>query len=200
MKKTLLVLALTVGTLVSKAQSIGSMGGITITKESKYYNTALGGAWVDFGKWGIQYSASGSLNGSQNEVNNFINGKSKEFNAGIVSQNCGIFINTDDGFTEKDKIYFGGGVQFSKYYNVEIKKLSISVPYTTTQRMPGGGIATISGVNTQYIETPEVVLRNKIIPYGVIGIKYDLGTSFIGRVEVMISKVSSINVGIGIKL
>ena len=49
MKKTLLVLVLTVGTLVSKAQSLGTMGGITITKESKYYNTVLGGIWADFG-------------------------------------------------------------------------------------------------------------------------------------------------------
>ena len=79
MKKTLLVLVLTVGTLVSKAQSLGTLGGLTVTKESKYYNTALWGTWVDFGKWGIQYSVSGSLNGSQTEIDNFINGKSKEF-------------------------------------------------------------------------------------------------------------------------
>jgi len=198
MKKTLLVLVLTVGTLVSKAQSLGTMGGITITKESKYYNTVLGGIWADFGEWGIQYSASGSLNGSQIDVDNFINGKSKEFNAGILSQNYGIFINT------KSKIYYGGGIQSSRYYNAEVKQIlmSTSIPYTITEKLWGGGTATRSGFNTttQYIDIPEVVLHDKITPYGVVGIRHDLGTSFIGRVEIMISKVSSINVGVGIKL
>jgi hypothetical protein len=195
MKKTLLVLVLTVGTLVSKAQSLGTMGGITITKESKYYNTALWGTWVDFGKWGIQYSVSGSLNGSQTEINNFINGKSKEFNAGIVSQNYGIFIST------KNKIYYGGGIQSSRYYNAEIKTSRILVSYPVTIK---GGYGqpdwTFMGNKYENIDIPEVVLHDKITPYGVVGIKHDLGTSFIGRVEVMISKVSSINVGIGIKL
>jgi hypothetical protein len=212
MKKTLLVLVLTVGTLVSKAQSLGTMGGITITKESKYYNTALWGAWVDFGKWGIQYSVSGSLNGSQIDVDNFINGKSKEFNAGILSQNYGIFINT------KSKIYYGGGIQSSRYYNAEtsIKSILVQVPTYTTVVTPGvlkivgGGVVTTPPTTTttltgfrnenQNQEVAEVVLRNTILPYGVVGIKHDLGTSFIGRVEVMISKVSSINVGVGIKL
>jgi hypothetical protein len=171
------------------------MGGITITKESKYYNTALWGTWVDFGKWGIQYSVSGSLNGSQTEINNFINGKSKEFNAGIVSQNYGIFIST------KNKIYYGGGIQSSRYYNAEIKTSRILVSYPVTIK---GGYGqpdwTFMGNKYENIDIPEVVLHDKITPYGVVGIKHDLGTSFIGRVEVMISKVSSINVGIGIKL
>ena len=206
MKKTLLVLVLTVGTLVSKAQSLGTLGGLTVTKESKYYNTVLGGVWIDFGKWGIQYSASGSLNGSQIDVDNFINGKSKEFNAGILSQNYGIFINT------KSKIYYGGGIQSSRYYNAEVRQTTIN--YTTSMPItipgaytPGIGYITSPIVvgtrltnNSYNVDIPEVVLRNKITPYGVVGIKHDLGTSFIGRVEVMISKVSSINVGVGIKL
>ena len=189
MKKTLLVLVLTVGTLVSKAQSLGTLGGLTVTKESKYYNTALGGVWVDFGKWGIQYSASGSLNGSQIDVDNFINGKSKEFNAGILSQNYGIFINT------KSKIYYGGGIQSSRYYNAEIKTSRILTYYPVSTTF-----GTFMGNRYENIDIPEVVLHDKITPYGVVGIKHDLGTSFIGRVEIMISKVSSINVGVGIKL
>jgi len=206
MKKVLLVLTLTAGTLIGKAQSLGTMGGITITKESKYYNTALWGTWVDFGKWGIQYSVSGSLNGSQTEIDNFINGKSKEFNAGIVSQNYGIFINT------KSKIYYGGGIQSSRYYNAEIKQTIINYTTSSPITIPGAytpGIGYITApivvgtrlTNNSYnVDIPEVVLHDKITPYGVVGIKHDLGISFIGRVEIMISKVSSINVGVGIKL
>jgi hypothetical protein len=193
MKKVLLSLAI-IATLGAKAQtSIGTVGGLTLTKESKYYNTALYGVWVDLGKFGFQYSTSGSLNGSQSDMQNYINGRSKEFNAGIVSQNYGMFVSLKKG------LYIGAGAQSSRYYNAEVKRTSISIPYTITERI-GNGFGTRSGFTTEYIETPVVALRDKVTPYGVVGIKYDLGISFVGRAEVMISKVSSINVGIGIKI
>jgi hypothetical protein len=197
MKKVLLVLAIGISMGASAQTSIGTIGGLTLTKESKYYNTALYGAWIDLGKFGFQYSASGSLNGSQSEMDNYINGRSKEFNAGIVSQNYGIFVNLKKG------LYVGAGAQSSRYYNAEIKQMTIStsIPYTITTKYAGGSM-TRSGFNTEstIIDIPEVVLHDKVTPYGVVGIKYDLGISFVGRAEVMISKVSSINVGIGIKI
>ena len=205
MKKILLSLAI-IATLGAKAQSIGSIGGLTLTKESKYYNTVLYGAWIDFGKFGVQYSTSGSLNGSQSEMNDYINGRSKEFNAGIVSQNYGVFVNL------KSNLYVGGGIQSSRYYNAETIESTIYTTVSTPITVPGAytpGLGYITPPRVvgakltskaENITVPTVVLHDKVTPYGVIGIKYDLGTSFIGRAEVMISKVSSINVGIGIKI
>jgi hypothetical protein len=207
MKKVLLVLAI-IATLGAKAQtSIGTIGGLTLTKESKYYNTALYGAWIDLGRFGFQYSASGSFNGSQSEMEDYISGRSKEFNAGIVSKNYGIFVNIGKS------LYVGLGAQSSKYYNAEIEQELVTTVHSGPITVPGAYIAGIGyitpsrvigtqviSVSQNLVDVPVVALHDKTTPYGVVGIRYNLGTSFIGRAEVMISKVSSINVGIGIKI
>ena len=60
MKKILLVLTLTLGTLVSNAQSIGTFVGFT-TKSLSQLNGSWGG-WVSTEKFGIEYSYSSNIN------------------------------------------------------------------------------------------------------------------------------------------
>ena len=200
MKKVLLSLAI-IATLGAKAQtSIGTVGGLTLTKESKYYNTALYGVWVDLGKFGFQYSVSGSLNGSQSEMNDYINGKSKVFNAGIVSRNYGFFITSTNTKLKKGTLYVGLGAQSCEYYNAETEIIQTLESYPVTVKGINGGLTTIMGNRYVSTEVPAVALRKQWKPYGSVGIKYDLNEVFVSRVEVMISKVSSINVGIGIKI
>ena len=199
MKKLLLSLAI-IATLGAKAQtSIGALGGLTLTKESKYYNTALYGVWIDLGKFGFQYSASGSLNGSEAEMNNYINGKSKVFNAGIVSQNYGIFV-TNYTKSKRTSFYVGLGAQFCEYFNAETTTIQTLESFPVTIKGINGGLTTIMGNRYASTEVPTVALRKEVYPYTSIGMKYDLSEEFVGRVEIMFSKTSSINIGIGVKL
>ena len=60
MNKILLVLTLTLGTLVSNGQSIGTFAGLT-TKSNNQLNGSWGG-WISTQKFGIEYSYSSSVN------------------------------------------------------------------------------------------------------------------------------------------
>jgi len=72
----------------------------------------------------------------------------------------------------KKQIYFGGGLQVVKEYGVERYKL-------------------------------DVIMKQRESIYGLLGLKTDFGASssiFEGRLECVIGKVKSINLGLGINL
>ena len=67
MKKILLVLTLTLGTLVSNAQSIGTFYGST----GSAINTPTWGAWISTEKVGFEYSYSVSVNNDIHNTNSY---------------------------------------------------------------------------------------------------------------------------------
>jgi hypothetical protein len=107
--------------------SIGVMGGFGVmsTFSANY------GAWVDFGKWGVNFSNGAAL--SNNDPTDYINGKASSYTAGSSYYNIGIHKN---GVFNNQNLFIGGGLQditdistdgfdngmYVPYLNIGIKK------------------------------------------------------------------------------
>ena len=75
-------------------------------------------------------------------------------------------------FTKKNELYYGGGIQFVEIFGL---KNVISGRYST----------------------PTLTNVNKVYPYGTIGYIGNLGNSFTFKAGLILSMISSINLGIG---
>jgi hypothetical protein len=170
MKKLLVVLVILISVNGYSQLTIGGSYGFQthISKSTKIGNS--GGMWIDFGKFGLEYQTSGSVNLDFNEMDKFVKGKSSTYEAGNVVKNYGFFINDNQSPVNKNITFFaGGGLQHTK---------------------------TVSAISSSYVP----VIKDGYLPYAVLGLKYKLEGSLISRVELLMSEVSSINFGLGITI
>ena len=84
------------------SNSIGVMGGFCLgsTISGTY------GFWGDFGKWGVSYT--NGVTTSNDNPNDYINGKSSSYTAGSTYFNIGIHRN---GVFNNENLFVGGGLQ-----------------------------------------------------------------------------------------
>lgn len=153
--------------------SFGFDGGYTMFMGSSNVFSPSWGAWIDLGKFGVEYHTGVGVNMNDINATNYVNGKTNEWTAGGVSRSVGVF-------RKRREIYYGGGVQFAEI---------IGLKNVTAQYKIG---------NTTYnYNTPTMTDDNKVYPYVTIGYMTKLGQSFSFKSGLIVSKISSINFGFG---
>ena len=160
--------------------SFGAMGGATtMIGESGSFINFSGGGWVEYKHIGIEYIVSASVTDDLT-ADNYQVGKVGKWVAGGSSKSYGVFYRQSNG------LYYGGGIQTSLIMGLE--NVSIS---------SGGQI--INGVRyplyTNIVEKP--INDKKTLPYITIGYMKNLGEWFTFKGGVIISKFTSLNVGVG---
>lgn len=187
---------------VSPGGSIGPMFGVPfMIGDMNGFTGFAHGGWVEYDNIGFEYVRTATVT---NDIypQNYIDGKVGKWIAGGVSNSFGMFYKNQDGF------YMGGGIQVNNliglenvlmerivqpqksnviYVNAIGSKNTTSVPTSPTK----------SNVNIEtYVESKDLNDR-KTIPYVTFGYMKNLNDLFIFRGGLVISKFTSVNVGVG---
>ena len=203
MKKVLVGLVMVLGTLVSNAQipnkinylikSFGFDAGVaTSASSSEFLTLAMGGGFIEFEKFGIEYHNSISIT-KDLDATNYINGNTNEYMAGGVSRSVGIFYKLkkqDVGF------YVGGGASFDEI--IGVKNITTITP--TIINAPVYGKTYIPIYKNITTVTPNIIDETKIYPYITFGYIAKLNDFYTLKTGVILSNISSINIGFGFNL
>ena len=163
---------------IEKEGSFGAMGGATImTGESGSFVNFSGGGWIEYKNFGIEYIMSASVT-DDITAENYINGQVGKWVAGGSSKSYGVFYKQDNG------LYYGGGVQTSWILGLENVKMGQDI-YSNGRL-----------ISKSYV-IPKDINEKKTLPYLTIGYMKNLGDWFTFRGGVIISKFTSVNVGVG---
>ena len=156
-----------------KEGSFGAVGGVStmIGALGDFYNFS-GGGWIEYKNIGVEYIMSAAVT-NDISATNFVLGQTSSWIAGGSAISYGAFFKQDNG------LYYGGGLQTSTVLGLEYKpnvRNNVYLGSTTT--------------NTN---------DKKTLPYVTIGYMKNLGDLFIFKGGVLISKFTSLNVGVGYK-
>jgi hypothetical protein len=163
-----------------KEGSFGAMAGVTtMIGEAGSFINFSGGGWVEYKNYGIEYITSASVTNDM-MATDYISGKVGKWIAGGASKSYGIFYKQDNG------LYYGGGVQNSLIIGLE------NVTNTV-----GGQIRNGIKYPTYSTVIPKDINESKTLPYFTIGYMKNLGEWFTFRGGILVSKFTSINVGVG---
>jgi hypothetical protein len=187
---------------VSSNGSIGPMFGVPFMMGDMNGSTGFAhGGWVEYKNIGFEYIRTATVT---NDIypQNYINGKVGKWIAGGVSSSFGMF------YKNKEGIYMGGGIQSSLSLgleNVLMEKIVVPQQSNVIQVIAKGssGTTSVSKPPTNstpktetYVESKDINER-KITPYVTFGYMKNLSDLFIFRGGLVISKFTSVNVGIG---
>jgi hypothetical protein len=193
---------------VSPVGSIGPMFGTPLMMGDMNWSTGFTyGGWVEYNNIGFEYIRTAT---ATNDIypQNYINGKVGKWIESGVSNSFGMF------YKNKEGIYIGGGIQSSLSLgleNVLMEKIVTPqqsnvtyVTYVTTKGSIGSiGTPSVPKLSTNptpnietYVESKDINER-KITPYVTFGYMKNLSDLFIFRGGLVISKFTSVNVGIG---
>lgn len=176
-------------------KSFGTMGGFgsnfvdKVFNDKPSFNTGSYGLWADFGKYGVQYLISGSINMSMQDAMKFVNNTNKLYEAGSLNHNISFYrnyINKDD---KRLITFIGIGITISEQYNVVTKNIPYNYYDAFTRK---------TYTNYQEISTVEKV--NNVYPNFIGGFNYQLNPYIIGRGEILLGKTSCISFGLGFKI
>jgi len=186
----------------SPGGSIGPMFGVPFMMGDMNGFTGFAhGGWVEYNNIGFEYVRTAAVT---NDIypQNYINGKVGKWIAGGVSNSFGMF------YKNKKGIYMGGGIQSSLSLgleNVLMEKIvapqQSNVIYVTAKASSGTTSVPKPPANPTlkietYVESKDINER-KITPYLTFGYMKNLSDLFIFRGGLVISKFTSVNVGIG---
>ena len=212
MKKLLLIVFLWVVTTASFSQqhsitptpsgSIGPMFGVPFMMGDLNGFTGFAhGGWVEYNNIGFEFVRTTNV---ANDIypQNYIDGKVGKWIAGGVSNSFGMFYKNNEGF------YMGGGIQVNHFIgleNVLMEKIVapqqsnviyvVARPSSGTTSTPKPPTITTPKIET-YVESRDINER-KTIPYLTFGYMKNLSDLFIFRGGLVISKFTSVNVGVG---
>ena len=167
------------GTHISEKEgSFGAVGGVaTMIGEVGSFINFSGGGWIEYKNIGIEYVASAVLT-DDILADDFLNGKSDRWISGGGAMNYGAFYKQDNG------LYYGGGIQTSNVIGLE----NVTRPHTYWN-----GRQNV----TTTIKTQNEIYDRKTLPYFTIGYLKNLGDWFTFKGGIIISKFTSVNVGVG---
>jgi hypothetical protein len=165
-------------TQFEKEGSFGAMAGATtMIGEAGSFINFSGGGWIEYKNFGIEYNMSASVT-DDITAENYVNGQVGEWIAGGSSKSFGVFYKQNNG------LYYGGGVQTSWILGLENVKMGQDI-YSNGRL-----------ISKSYI-VPKDINEKKTLPYLTIGYMKNLGDWFTFRGGVIISKFTSVNVGVG---
>lgn len=159
-------------------KSLGAEGGYSSFMGNSSVSNISYGAWIDFGEIGVEYHTSVGINMADITATDYVNGKTDEWTAGGVSRSIGIFFKSK--YPKDMGWYLGGGVQFANI---------IGLKNVITQKKVGNA--------TYNYNTPTMTDDNKVYPYLTIGYITKLSEYYTFKGGVILSKIVSINIGVG---
>jgi|LakMenEpi03Aug12_release.lakeMendotaPanAssembly.Ray.scaffolds.fasta_scaffold729884_1 hypothetical protein len=185
--------------------SIGTMFGSPFMLENMNGFTGFAhGGWIEYDNIGFEYTRTATVT---NNIypQNYINGKIGKWIAGGVSSSFGVFLKNIDG-----GLYVGTGIQVSVSSGLEnvlsqkinFPKQNSNVIYVSAVGSQGKSSVskTPSKPNTT-IETyteSKVLNERKTTPYLTLGYMKNLSDLFVFRGGIIISKYTSVNIGLGL--
>jgi hypothetical protein len=164
----------------NKEGSFGAMGGVSsmIGNMGDFINFS-GGGWIEYKNIGFEYIVSASVT-DDIMANDYISGKVGKWIAGGSAKSFGVFYKRQNG------LYYGGGIQTSLVLGLE----NVTTSYTYYDPISRRNVTTNR-------VTPTDINQKKTLPYVTIGYMKNLGDWFTFKGGVLISKFTSLNVGVG---
>lgn len=161
-----------------KEGSFGAVGGISkIIGEIGNFTNFSGGGWIEYKNIGIEYILSASVT-DDITGSNYLDGKTDRWITGGGAKSFGAFYKQNNG------LYYGGGIQSSITFGLE------NIPKTYTYWNGRQNVTTTTIVM-------EEINDKKTLPYFTIGYLKNLGEWFTFKGGILISKYTSVNVGVG---
>ena len=155
----------------------GMVGSTTMFGEFGNFINFSGGGWIEYKNIGIEFITSAAANDDL-FADDYVEGKVGKWIAGGSSKSYGVFFRNNNG------LYLGGGVQTSWVLGLE----NVSTTYNQWNGRQ----------NVPYtVITPRQINERNTLPYFTIGYMKNLGEWFTFRGGVLVSKFSSLNVGVG---
>jgi hypothetical protein len=163
-----------------KEGSFGAVAGATtMIGEAGNFLNFSGGGWIEYKNFGVEYVVSSSVT-DDIMAENFVSGQVGKWIAGGSAKSFGGFYKQDNG------LYYGAGVQTSWVMGLE----NVSISYTYYDSY-------IRQNRTGYRIEMKDVNEKKTLPYVTVGYLKNLGDWFTFKGGIIISKFTSINVGVG---
>lgn len=153
--------------------SFGVQSGFTSTLFNESENIGVPiGAWVDFGKFGIEWSRVGNpdLDFHQKEATAYLTRYEHRYVTDSYSRQLGIYFNTKYDPNLNTNSFWGVGVQRIRFDKTE----------------ESNRVRSIHRVDRYY-------------PYLIWGVGYPLTRSLEGRLEINVGKTMALKLGIGLK-